>query len=87
VPIPVEYQDVPDAAQDVADRAVLTGVADARIDPAPRVDADIGDRAADLHLGPIFYHFILVIAEPDALRHGSPPASVGTVSSRHARGQ
>src|SRR2546427_648011 len=50
------------------------------------VDTDIRDGAADCHLGPIFHHFILVIAEPDALRHGAPPAVVDAVSSRRARG-
>src|SRR5262245_24327112 len=85
VPISVEDQDVPDAAQDGADRAVLPGITDARIDPAPRVDADIGDRAADCHLGPMFYYFILVIAEPDTLRHGSPPTVGSVVSVLHAR--
>ena len=47
VPIPVEYQHVPNAAQDVADRAVLARVADPGVDPSPRVDADIRNRAAD----------------------------------------
>src|SRR5439155_7847931 len=43
VPIPVEYQHVPDTAEDVADRAVVAGVADAGVDPAPCVDTDIRD--------------------------------------------
>src|SRR5262249_13081807 len=81
VPISVEDQDVPDAAQDGADRAVLPGVTAAGIDPAARVDADIGDRAADRHLGPILYNFVLVIAEPDTLRHGSPPPVGSVVAS------
>ena len=85
VPIAVEYEDVPDAAQDGADRAVLTGVADARVDPAPCVDADIGDRAADRYLGPRFYHFILVIAAPDTFRHGSPPTVGRAVASLRVR--
>ena len=80
VPIPVEYQDVPNAAQNVADRAIIARVADAGIDPSPRVDADIRDRATDLHLGPMLDHFVLVVPEPNALRHGSPPAVVGAVS-------
>src|SRR5438270_626402 len=74
VPIPVEDQHVPDTAEDGADRAVLAGVADAGVDPAPCVDTDIRDGTADLYFGPMFHHFILVIAEPDALRHGAPPA-------------
>jgi hypothetical protein len=86
VPIPVEHQDVPDTAQDVTDRAVLAGVADAGVDPSPRVDADIRDCAADLHFGPMLHHFVLIVPESDALRHGSPPTVGGAVSSLHASG-
>src|SRR5262245_61747027 len=82
VTIPVEYQHVPDTAQDVADRAVSAWVTDASVDPSPRVDADIRDRTANLHLGPMLHYFVLVIPVPDALRHGSPPA-VGSIVSKH----
>ena len=86
VPIPVEYQHVPDAAQDVADRAVLARVADAGVDPSPRVDADIRDRAADLHLRPMLHHFVLVVPESDALRHDTSPTVGGAVSLLCASG-
>src|SRR5712691_7884007 len=74
------------AAQDVTDRAVLARVADAGVDPSPRVDADIRDRAADLHFGPMLHRFVLIVPESDALRHGSPPTVGGAVSSRRASG-
>jgi len=61
VTIAVEHQHVPDAAQDVTDRAVLAWVADASVDLSPRVDADSGDRAADLHRGPMLHHLVLKI--------------------------
>ena len=48
--------------------------------PGVDVIADIRDRAADLHLGPMLDHFVLVVPEPDALRHDSPPA-VGSLVS------
>ena len=43
VPIPVEYQHVPDAAQDIADRAVSARITDAGVDPSPRFVAQKGD--------------------------------------------
>src|SRR5262249_11889072 len=72
-PIPVKYEHMADAAQDVTDRAILAWVAHASIDPSPRVDADIGDRAADRYLGPILYHLVLIVPKPYALRHRAPP--------------
>jgi hypothetical protein len=72
-------------SEESPNHAVLAGIADAGVDPSPRVDADIRDCAADLHLGSMLHDFVLIVSKPNTLRHGSPPGVGNAISELKAR--